>query len=169
MGLGHHHSPNRPQGSHSVLPGCYLSDEVPADLRLLVEERQDVIQEVPYQWGLVVHGWVEKSQSGPAHVQVWVLQALHELSWQKNERGGVKDGTAKTQTTSTSTSTSVIWFMRVMQTWLNVGEHVLSFVPCTASLQSPEENVNLSLAWVQIQVLPLSNSGTLESLNVLIC
>lgn len=81
-----YHSPNRPQGSHSVLPGCYLSDEVPADLRLLVEERQDVIQQVPYQRGLIVHSWVEKSQSGPAHIQVWVLQALHELSWQKNER-----------------------------------------------------------------------------------
>lgn len=59
--------------------------------------------------------------------------------------------------------------MRVVQTWMNGGEHVLSiyFVSC-ASLQSSHKNVDLRLVWVQIQVLPLPNSGTLEIINVLI-
>lgn len=48
--------PVRPKLCHSVLSQTHLSDEVPADLCLLVEEGQDVTQPVPDQRGLVVHG-----------------------------------------------------------------------------------------------------------------
>ena len=131
----------------SVLPRLHLSDEVPADLRLLVEEGQDVVQQVADQRGLVVHGGVEESQGGPAHIQVWVLQALHELSWQKDQRW-CEGQHSQTQTTPPRRAHLVNGSRADLAGWgQTCSEHLL----CTTNLQSPDKNVDLSLAWVQIQ------------------
>lgn len=83
-----------PKGTWLCSPWLHLSDmRVAADLRLLVEEGQDVISRSPDQRGLVVHGGVRLGR-WRAHVQVGSCRLSMNSPGSETRRRGVRGGTA---------------------------------------------------------------------------